>query len=377
MLIPDWQFFYEARSLTYRIIHKVRKTRTTPFHKKNQIAELPAEGRKISVETALNSRCTSDYTGCQEVFHWGRFHQVDKLSEDQIAVIVSLAKIPLTTVHQSDIEITANTLTLSVADKDLPADQRKMLMIENGMQQQAICLVCSCLGVGIVFDAFPPDQERSTPHGHKTIRIDLDAQHPPYEGSYWTTAKPSGRKPWIEGNLPEPKREGDTPLLDLLANLQLSSQGAEPSLESVAQLLWAARGRTPHYYKSKAWGMTIPTSQGAQDRTAVYAILENRLARYENWTSRGPTHSLSYFPDLEINDLQKLQAELGFTSSCIILSRNGKRDTAYGEIGYQLLNILLQAQSQQLKYEVKFPGDSHLQLLQTLGVTNAECIVCL
>ena len=32
----------------------------------------------------------------------------------------------------------------------------------------------------------------------------------------------------------------------------------------ISQLLWAARGRTPHYVKSHPWGLTIPTWGGVQ-----------------------------------------------------------------------------------------------------------------
>ncbi len=74
--------------------------------------DLPEEGDNISVEMALNSRCTSDYDGNPEKFHWGMFDRKKKLSSEQIKKIISLAKIPRFTRQKAAIRSNCNIFSL-------------------------------------------------------------------------------------------------------------------------------------------------------------------------------------------------------------------------------------------------------------------------
>ena len=58
------------------------------------LAQFSTGGDAISVEMALNSRCTSDSDGNPRKFHWGMFNRTKKLSDEQIKKIIGLAKIP-------------------------------------------------------------------------------------------------------------------------------------------------------------------------------------------------------------------------------------------------------------------------------------------
>ena len=73
-----------VRKFFYRIENKFRSPAKPPFKSPREIVTLPGECLKISVEMALNSRCTSDYDGNPKRFHWGMFDPERKLSKDQI-----------------------------------------------------------------------------------------------------------------------------------------------------------------------------------------------------------------------------------------------------------------------------------------------------
>ena len=114
------------------------------------------------------------------------------------------------------------------------------------------------------------------------------------------------------------------------------------SINDLGQLLWAMRGRTPHYYKSKPWGMTIPTSKGDQNKTSIFLIFEDSIFRYVNWLKGRPTNHLQKAADLKTEDFSYLSELEEPLNDLIILNMNEKSEKANWELGYQVLNFIAQ-----------------------------------
>lgn len=141
------------RRLYYKMEDLFKPSVKLPPDSKRLEAELPPEGEAVSIEMALNSRCTSDYDENPKRFHWGMFDGSRRLSETQIKRIIHLAKIPRFTGRKVEIQYEPNILTF-VIDNHASGLARHWMMVESGMQQQAIALVCAALGVGMLSGAW-------------------------------------------------------------------------------------------------------------------------------------------------------------------------------------------------------------------------------
>ena len=240
-----------------------------PSDSERILAVLPSGGETISLEIALNSRCSSDYDEDPATFHWGMFNKTTKLSDDHIKRVVDLANICRLTNQCREIQTMGNVLTF-IIDNTIPGIQKDWLMVESGMQQQAVALICAALGVGMAFRNLGIDGAEISQNDYASIKIKLDAMKPSYEGSYWSRLEPAKESSWIKGNLQDPVRDGKLSLLDAISGLRIQNlSGKKTTVHSISQLLWAARGRTPHLYKSRPWGMTIPTWAGEQRISSI------------------------------------------------------------------------------------------------------------
>lgn len=337
-------------------------------------AALPVEGSTVSVETALNSRCTSDHDMDQKVFHWGLFDPQRRLTEDHVHQILLRSLLPDWAVEGVKIEQEGCRLVFVVDDG--PEDQhRRRRMIAAGMSQQAVCLVCAAWGAGMIFKSQGIHGRRISGSRRNVMEFQIDAMQPSYGSSYWTDAPPGSPRPWRSGNLPDPGRTGSVPLAEAFKRLQSPSTGARSADEAdLGQILWAARGRTPHLYKSKAWGMTIPTWAGIQNLSEVHLIEDRSLYRYINWQDGFPTHRLEAIKpwrgDLGIHEAHDAER-------CIVLSVNEDSGRAYWEIGYQLLNILLQAAALDCSVRLRVLKDEEQSSFAKAGIDKAVAIVCL
>ena len=193
-----------------------------------------------------------------------------------------------------------------------------------------------------------------------------------YGKKSFTTAIPGPEKLLKKSrNLPVPRRDGDVECLPALEQLNLCQDGHCAEETDVSQLLWAARGRTPHYIKSHPWGLTIPTWGGHQNYTSVYFIKEEKLYRYINWTlsryinwkavvfpwwiAGNPTHDIKFVKRL------KTPLDSYMINTGIILARNEKTNRALWEIGYMLENLLLQAKGLRIAYKSEVFKDKELK----------------
>ena len=363
------------RKIYYKIQDRINPPSSPKPDSERGEAILPQEGSAISVETALNSRCTSDYDENPHKFHWGMFDKNKILTPAQIEQTIKYAKIPRFSNGTVKIKSERNVLTFTV-DNRSSGIQRDWLMVENGMQQQAIVLVCSALGVGMVFSALANHSVTASGNDYATIKIKLDPMKPSYEGSYWSKQPPSGVKPWLKGNLPDPARSSQTPLLETLANLRTHHDGRNNfSEQSLSQLLWAARGRTPHYYKSEPWGMTIPTNRGEQNNTSIYVITNSQTRQYVNWSNNRPTHSLKEIKKTDTSAWNSITGLFPASKYFLIITKNLDTDWAYWETGYQLLNVLLQAKALDISYRAALLNENQIEALQTSGTNNAVAVI--
>ncbi len=373
-------FFGVESTLRNKIIGKLKYVLFPPKEEspdgQSTTYVLPPEGQTVSVEKALNSRCTSDYSANQKYHHWGMFDNTKKLTGHQIDQIVALTeKIPRFTQGRVETLAKGNMLTFSIEDVP-PGIQRDWMMVESGMQQQAAGLVCAALGIGMVFKNLGIDGRPLDNGLLGTVREKLNPMIPSYEGSYWHAGEPAGRRPWMKGNLPDPVRDGEVPLLSALSDLDNHRSGRrKATAKDASQLLWAARGRTPHLYKSKPWGMTIPFWSDRIQTSCLHLIQRKTVYKYENWTQGRPTHSTIPMREADPQALQNLRQMFEQKETFIILSRIDQHARAIWEVGYQLINIMLQAYALDVDHQAALCGVDQRKLLEDMQIGDSIAIV--
>lgn len=330
---------------------------------------------KVSVETVLNSRCNSDSTNNQKYIHWGMFDNSKKLSDTQIEQIIEISKINLFFNENTEIIKNKNRLTIATA----ASDNSPVAMIEAGMQQQAICLACAALGIGMRFQNLGIAGKR-IPNGKLgTTNIVIAPMKKSYNGSFWSKNKPAGWKAWCTGNLPEPSRDGLIPYLSVVSELKSEGQSQQKiSMKTIGQLLWAAKGRTPHLYKSKPWGMTIPIWTDKIEITSVFLFFKNRLSKYINWKNGHPTHSLEHNNDVKISQFLSTLDEIGSIDECyLIFNRNDQYNRALWEIGYELFNTIVEASALKIPFKITFLSKEQQQNLAIEQTGTPEVVIAL
>ncbi len=369
-----------AGELTKFFLRKIQKKRRStmipPPDEERPYASFPEGGNGISVETALNSRCTSDHWDDHESSHWGILDQSVRFTDHDMHRIIKYAKIRRFTPYRLEIQRVRDRCFFT-ADPQPAKREKEWLMVESGMQQQAVLLTCAALGVGALMQDLGPDG-KLLPNGERAIMsLKIGPMKPSYEGSYWISSFPERHPMWMKGNLPDPARNGRISLLSALNAYALHvSAGSRATFENLSQLLWAARGRTPHYYDSVPWGMTIPTSGGRQDVSSLFLIRESKVYTYENWRKKRPTHGLRVVRETGRALVFQFDQPEWKLNTWLIIALNDLEKRGFWETGYQLLNILVQAHTLGLGFRTVFLDDSQiLDCSSTLGIKNAVAAV--
>ncbi len=360
-----------------KIRNRLQKPTTIPDDNQRAEIQLTGEGAEVSVELALNSRCSSDYDNNTDLFHWGLFDKNKKLTNRQLAVIEDYLHNPLFSEGLHEIQRSNTTFLFSLENQPRGIEKDR-LMVLSGMQQQALCLISSALSIGCKFSSMGKNGKPLSDHSQGLIRIKVDAMKPSYAGSSWTTVAPSGLRRWLPGNLPNPTRNGDTPLINTLQTLKFRKSGTSIATnQAISQLLWAARGRTPHKYKSKEWGMTVPTAHGHQDVTSVFYCSDEKIYEYVNWEKNRPTHHLSKI-GMTDKSLSSFFTNYSPEYNCfIIFSRNRVYDRALWEVGYGLINLLLQASAWNLHYNSVLLDDKQIKYFNKSNIENPVALVAI
>jgi hypothetical protein len=255
------------------------------------------------------------------------------------------------------------------------------------MQQEAVYLACAAEGVGTCIHNQGVDgtryEEKTATARHLIMEIT-----DPYETGKFSTKAPGPQKAFVLGkNLTEPRRDGDIECATQLPKLAtFSKSGPRATEKDVSQLLWAAKGRTPHCVKvnkwNHMWGLTIPTWGEGQNYATAYSVMSGKLYEYVNWTkefslinrlfrekfswTRGnPTHEIRFARNVEVG------AQMQGHEEAILLCQNENTGRALWEVGYMLENMFLQARSLGISYESKIFSSDEISQLGKMGVTNA------
>lgn len=334
----------------------------------------------ISIEKVLNSRCSCDFDGNPKNDHWGMFAKDKHPSQENLQVVLECCNAPQFSGGKLSHWFKDEYLLLGFEKVTEPFEMR-LLHIESGMQQEAVYLACTALALGTcIFNM----GINGTENGDKMLTV----RHLILEniGSYGTekfsTSAPGPEKPLKKGkNLSEPKRDGSMQCLSELRQLTLSKNtGVQADETDVSQMLWAAKGRTPHYVKSHPWGLTIPTWGGGQNHTKVYLFREKELFMYVNWTTPlsecwwttgNPTH------DIKSEGSVNISFELDDANIAIIVSRNEETNRALWEVGYTIENMLLQAKSRSISYKTKAFTTDEKEKLKMHGLSDAVAALLL
>jgi len=116
--------------------------------------------------------------------------------------------------------------------------------------------------------------------------------------------------------------------------------------------------------------MTLPTSRGEQNISSVYLIWDYKLSRYLNWHKNRPTHSLEVLGEIDIDLHNELIRLFPFNNCFIVIGKNETFATALWEVGYQLLNLLLQAQVLDLAYEAILLDESQKKVFRSMDIKD-------
>jgi hypothetical protein len=99
------------------------------------------------------------------------------------------------------------------------------------------------------------------------------------------------------------------------------------------------------------------------------------LSKYINWENDQPTHSLAKLGNIDRELLENLNNLFSSNDGFIILAKNRKATIALWEVGYQLLNILLQAHSLNLPYKAILFDEPLKMTLERLGVKSSVAML--
>ncbi len=348
----------------------------------------------ISIEKVLNSRCSYELKGESRRNHWGLYGSSEP-HEEAVKQIMRCCEVPQFSGLNLDTWFKDKHLYLGFEKQKDPLKER-LLHIESGMQHEAVYLACTALGFGTCIHNQGID---GTDYGSEIATASqriLEIVNP-YEEGKFTTKAPGPERSFLAGkNLSAPMRDGEIECLPELGRLKSFSQsGSSATEQDISQLLWAAKGRTPHYVGFRPWGLTIPTWGHGQDYTDLYLFKDGGLFRYVNWTRHirlngalrkglgyvkwgifrdsqvnligNPTHELAFLKKVN-NASQLLGSDTG-----IILCRNEKTNRALWEVGYMLENMFLQAGSLGISYKSKVFEDVEIvDVAQEAGIAEAS-----
>ncbi|MHB1458712.1 MAG: hypothetical protein ACYC0V_17525, partial [Armatimonadota bacterium] len=245
---------------------------------------------ETSVEKALNSRCSSDTDGNPMVFHWGMYDQDTPIPPEYIGAIEQGLQIPRFTARELHVELDTRPIMLSMSNI-ADSIERDLLSIESGMQQQAVHLVCAALGMGTCIRNMGTEGTVQRNRLLGTAKMELNMMCPTYGDSIWSVEPPPDMG--VIPNLTAPRRDSNYPLLKAMEDACTDSEGRNSEISDISQMLWAARGRTPHYVMGKRYGLTIPTWAGGQNIASVYMTSRDGLFQYVNSIENHSAHDLA------------------------------------------------------------------------------------
>ncbi len=324
----------------------------------------------ISVEAALNSRCSSESEGGPGRGHHGRYDPRPLTAEERKAVVGATLTPRF---GRGELVVTwTDYLRFGIEGAALEREG-DTLHIDSGMQHQAAHLACAALGLGACI--FNLGQDGTAEGGNLgTARMLVQGMRPAYAGSRWTEQPPAGGHPWQPGTLPDPVRRGERGFFEVLQGLSTADEGRPGTIDDLSQVVWAARGRTPHIVRGQEWGLTIPTWAGEQDHTRVWVLDGERSCEYVNWEDERPTHSLRRCgPPPHAEVMRRCgRRENGWL---VVFGVNEERKRARWEVGYMLLSAMLAAAARGIGYQAMVLGEQEQRALAAVRLAGAMAAV--
>ena len=123
--------------------------------------------------------------------------------------------------------------------------------------------------------------------------------------------------------------------------------------------------------------MTIPTWGGDQNISSLYLLSENKLYRYVNWKDQRPTHSSLQLNGIDPEGFNEMLGLFSATRALIVIGKNEASARALWEVGYQLMNMLLQAGSLEISYTSFLLNKVEKEKLGKLGVADPVAALAL
>jgi hypothetical protein len=345
---------------------------------------------KISVEKVLNSRCSCGSETGLKKRHWGTFIDTPSLSY-RTNNILDFCKVPQFSAGKLVNWFDNECLFVGFERQNDPFVER-ILNIESGLQQEAVYLYCAANRLGVcIFN----QGINGTIYDEKiaTVKFVIKEMVHPYKKQDFSIRAPGPGRDFSRGlNLIEPMRDGEVDCLPEMQRLELySNKGSQATDNDLSQLLWAAKGRTPHLIRLQVlkmmWGLTIPTWAGGQDYTSVHIIHDRKNYQYINltkgflpkslvpdklnWIQGNPTHDTKQISKIDAKPLMD-----GFENA-IVLCQNEKTNRALWEVGYMLENMFLQIRSLGISFSSKIFKDPEIAQLTSKGLPNAVAALLL
>lgn len=112
----------------------------------------------VSVEKVLNSRCSCDFDGEPKNNHWGMFIKDRSPPPGIVERMLGYCSIPQFSLGRLSMWLEDTHLFLGF-EKTRDSFETLMLHVESGMQQEAVYLACTALGLGTCARAIQKGQE--------------------------------------------------------------------------------------------------------------------------------------------------------------------------------------------------------------------------
>jgi hypothetical protein len=114
--------------------------------------------------------------------------------------------------------------------------------------------------------------------------------------------------------------------------------------------------------------MTIPTWAGEKRICSLFLIQPQGLFEYTNESKGVPTHGIEPIQSTEADQARSVLEKLDAGSGLLIFSRNEDFARAFWEVGYQLLNAIIQAAALDLSYQTLLLDGPQKNLIESIGI---------
>jgi len=121
--------------------------------------------------------------------------------------------------------------------------------------------------------------------------------------------------------------------------------------------------------------MTITFWTDKIEISSIYLAMDQKLYKYINWESGRPTHSIAKLGSVDQHVTNELLKIFPQKKKFIFIGRNDDYARATWEIGYQLINLLLQAKVLDVAYQTILLDETLQKLLESTGIRKPVALL--